>query len=104
MLLAVESTAKWTSAKIRSIRALMDSVIETLRTEQAKIYSRELVEIIFAQPYCRISNLVDAGIGNRHTSSRILKQLVDLGILDEVIAGREKLFINTKMMQALMTD
>ncbi len=104
MLLAVESTAKWTSDKIRSIRALMDTIITSLRTQLPKIYSRELVELIFAQPYCRIANLVEAGLGNRHTSSRILKQLVEQGVLQETVIGREKLFINHQMMRVLMTD
>lgn len=104
MLLAVESTAKWTSEKIRSIRSLMENTITTLRTDFPKVYSRELVELIYAQPYCRIVNLVDAGLGNRHTASKILKQLVDAGILQETSVGREKLFINIRMMQVLMTD
>ena len=104
MLLAVESTAKWTSEKIRSIRMLMDNTIELLRSDLPKIYSRELVEIIFSQPYCRISNLVDEGLGNRHTSSRILRQLVEKNILHEFPVGREKIFINSKMMQTLTKD
>lgn len=103
MLLAVEHTAIWTSNKIQAIRSLMDETIDELRSN-LKSYSRELVEIIFAQPYCRIANLIDAGIGNRHTSSRILRQLVELGILEEKAMGREKLFINKRMLNELLSD
>jgi len=62
------------------------------------------VDQIFNQPYCRIGNLVDAGIGHRETSSKYLKALCDIGVLQEVKAGREKLFVHSKLLQLLTTD
>lgn len=38
--------------------------------------TRELVDVIFEQPYCRIANLVDKGVGQRQAASRYLKQRV----------------------------
>ena len=104
MLLAVESTATWTLNKIHAIKLLMDNTIEQVRAQAPKIYSRELVELIFTQPYCRISNVVDAGLAARHTASKMLKELVDKQVLVEVAAGREKLFINPRLMRLLTTD
>ena len=35
----------------------------------------------------------------RQTASAYLKQLVDIGVLEEMSVGREKLFINTRLVQ-----
>ncbi len=101
MLEAVRETSLWTLAKIESMRNLVDSTVETVRQDLPKIYSRELVDEIFKQPYCRIDNLVQAGVAKRQAASRYLKLLVEIGILEERVSGREKLFLNTQLLQLL---
>jgi len=101
MLDAVRRTAQWTTSRIKAIQVLIDEMAAHMRQDAPGIYSRELAELIFVQPYCRISNLVDAGIAQRQTASVYLKQLVDIGLLKEVKVGREKLFINPSLLQAL---
>lgn len=101
MLNAVESTAKWTTERIQEIKKLMDETVDKLRSEMPNGYSRELVELIFTQPYCRISNVVEAGIAQRVTASKLLKELVSRKVLVEVSLGREKFFINPKLMRLL---
>ncbi|MEA3175829.1 MAG: hypothetical protein QOF42_3240, partial [Gammaproteobacteria bacterium] len=81
MLKATADTATWTLRKIEAIRELMSSTTETLRKKLPKIYSRELIEAIFVQPYTRIENLIDADIAKRQTASVYLKALVDQKIL-----------------------
>ena len=98
---AVQVTAVWTSAKIRAIRQLLENVAEKIRLDAPKIYSRELVELIFVQPYCRIGNLVDAGIAHRQSASVYLKHLCAIGVLEERRAGREKLFVNPALLRLL---
>jgi hypothetical protein len=66
-----------------------------------KIYTWELVEVLFKQPYCRIGNLVDAGVAKRQTASVYLKQLCDVGILKEVKSGRENIFVHPKYIELL---
>jgi Fic family protein len=104
MLEGVRSTAAWTADKISAIHKLMAHTTGHVRTKAPKIYSRELVELVFVQPYCRIQNLVDAGLGNRQTASVYLKALVDIGVLNEEKVGREKLFIHPKYMRLLTGD
>lgn len=101
MLDAVRRTAHWTTSRIKAIRILIDETAARMRQEAPGIYSRELAELIFVQPYCRITNVVDAGIAQRQTASVYLKQLADIGLLREVKIGREKLFINPSLLQAL---
>ena len=104
MLKAIEETAVWTLNKIEAIRLLSLHTIDHVRTAAPKVYSRELVELIFEQPYCRIQNLTEAGIVGRQAASRHLKQLVEIGVLNEVHFGREKLFIHPKLMNLLTRD
>lgn len=101
MLEAVENTSRWTTEKIAVVRALMAETVEYVREKLPKIYTYELIQALFAQPYCRIDNLVERGVAKRQTASSYLKQLVDIGVLEEMSAGREKLYINTRLLQEL---
>jgi Fic family protein len=104
MLRAVEETANWTTSKIMAIRELSDSTAAYVRDRLPKVYSRELVDVIFEQPYCRIANLVDKRIAQRQAAARYLKSLVDIGVLHERQVGKEKLFIHPRLMQLLADD
>jgi Fic family protein len=104
MLNAVANTSQWTCNKIKNIVGLMEETVDYVKTKQPKIYSRELVELLFVQPYCRISNVVDAGIVKRQTAAEYLQKFVSEGILKEIEIGREKIYINTRFMQILFKD
>lgn len=104
MLSAVEDTANWTAEKIEAIHRLAEHTGDYVRDHASKIYSYELINLIFALPYCRIPNLVEAGLAGRQAASRYLKQLVALGVLREQSAGREKLFIHPKFLALLTSD
>ena len=104
MLDAVAHTATWTNRKIRSIRDLMEHTAEHVRMGAPKIYSRELVELIFSQAYCRIGNVVEKGIAKRHAASTYLKTLSSLGVLEEEKLWRDKVFIHRKYMTLLGSD
>jgi len=104
MIAAVEETSRWTTNKISAILALSDHTAEFVRRSAPKIYSRELVDVIFEQPYCRIINIVNKGIAKRQASSRYLNELVDMGVLRKMSFGKEKLFIHPKLMRLLSND
>ena len=97
----VEETCTWTTDKIKSIRELMEHTAEFVQGRLPKTYTWELVELLFKQPYCRIANLVDAGIAKRQTASVYLKQLCDIGVLREVKSGRETIFVHPKYIELL---
>ena len=101
MLRAIGETARWTTGKITAIRELLEGTADRIRREAPKIYSRELTELIFVQPYCRIGNLVDAGIAQRQSASVYLKKLCDIGVLEERKTGRDKVFINPAFLRLL---
>lgn len=100
----VADTARWTTGRIEAIRTLMEETIAFAQARAPGIGSRELVELTFVQPYCRIRNLVEAGLAQRQTAAVYLKRLTELGLLVEVRAGREKLFINPRLMRLLTLE
>ncbi len=104
MLQAVELTSKWTTQKVRAIRAQMEHTAEHVRMAVPKIYSRELVDLMFTAPYCRIGDIVDAGIAKRQTASEYLKALATAGVLLEERAGRDKVFIHRAYIDLLSSD
>jgi Fic family protein len=104
MLKGVEETARWTVTKISAIRKLQTHTVEHVRKAAPKVYSHELVNLIFELPYCRIQNLTEKGIAGRQTASVYLKELVKIGVLEEKAVGREKLFIHPKLMRLLTRE
>lgn len=100
----VQETALWTIAKISAIKSLQEHTAEYVRNVLPKIYSRELVDLIFEQPYCRIANLVERDVAKRQTASEYLKALCDIGVLAEQSAGREKIFIHAKLLNLLTRE
>ena len=104
MLTAVEVTSNWTTQKIRAIRALMDVTNATVRERAPKTYSRDLIDLIFTQPYSRIANLVDRGIAKRQAASVYLKELARIGVLTEEKVGRDKIFLHRKYLDLLSSD
>jgi Fic family protein len=104
VLRGVAETAAWTCAKIAGIRRLSLATTEYMRLALPAVYSRELVEVVFEQPYCRIANVVERGIAERRAASRYLKALAGIGVLREVAVGREKLFLHPRLLDLLTHD
>lgn len=62
------------------------------------------MDVLFTQLYCRIHNLVDAGIAKRETAARYLRELVDIGMLQEQRMGKEKLFLHPAYLRLLSSS
>lgn len=101
LLRGLEETALWTIGRIWAIRDLMQATVERARAEAPKIYSKELIELIFRLPYCRISFLVEAGLAQRKTASEYLQELERIGILVSERRGREVLYKHPALVEVL---
>ena len=102
ILSGVEETAAWTTSRILAIRDLFDQTLARCRTGlPSKVYSKELVELIFTQPYCKIQFLVDVGIAQRQTASEYLHELEKLGILKGEKRGRETHYKHPALLKVL---
>lgn len=104
ILKGIGETARWTTSKIAAIRELQERCVSHVRQHIPKMYSRELVDAVFEFPYCRIGNLTERGIAKRQTASVYLKELVRIGVLEEKQAGKERLFINVRLMHLLTRE
>lgn len=94
MLDAIEQTSRDTIEKVNRIKSLLENTIDKVKKEAPKIYSKELVELLFHQPYTKIGFLVDAGIVGRQAAGRYLQQLQEIGVLSSKKSGKERLYIN----------
>lgn len=101
MLQAVKRTAIVTLDKVNSIYESYIETIEKVKTEAPSIYSRELIEIIYNQPYCKIAILEQKKIASRNTASKYLRKLEELGILASEVVGRETLYKNVLLVKIL---
>ncbi|WP_349611665.1 hypothetical protein [Halomonas sp. H10-9-1] len=82
----------------------MEDTTHHIQQQLPRVYSHELVQVILEQPYCRINNLVERDIAKRQTASSYLQQLCEIGVLKEIRAGREKLFVHPKLVRLMTED
>jgi len=102
MLDAIEETASFTRKRILHIRDLMAETMEVAKeTLPGRVYSKELIELLFCQPYTKGQFLVDAGIAKRQTAAEYLKELEKIGVLKAQKIGRETLYLNGKLYDLL---
>lgn len=102
MLGAVEETALFTRQRILAIRALMHDTMQTAKERlSSRIYSKELIELLFRQPYVKVQFLVDAGLAERKTASSYLRELEKIGILKSSKMGTSVLYLNTGLFELL---
>lgn len=101
ILNGIEQTAKETIVKIKRIRELLDKTIETVKEKASKIYSKELVETLFVNPYCKVEFITASINVERKAASRYLHQLEEIGILKSYKIGKENIFINVELIELL---
>jgi Fic family protein len=101
MLKAVENTSKDTITRITDIKNQLDSTIIKVQEKAPKLYRKELVELLFEQPYSKIEFVVNKLGVERKAASRYLKELEDIGIVESQKVGRETLYINKELIEIL---
>ncbi len=102
MLTGIEETASWTTDRIVTIRDLLEKTLQRCRNElPRRVYSKELIELIFTQPYCKIQFLTDAGIAKRQAASEYLRELEKIGVLKAEKQGREVVYRHPALLKEL---
>ena len=102
MLKAVEQTSKDTLKMISEIVRLMNRTVDICRKELPRsTYSKELIDLLFIQPYTKIEFLVNAGLAERRTASKYLKQLEEIGILESFRLWKETIYVNRRLYDLL---
>lgn len=104
MLRAVETTAQMTLQMLQRVHSEICRAAESARAGMQKGYSHELIDVVFSQPYTRIRHVEDVGVAKRNTASVYLRELERLGILKSFKYGRERLFLNSHLLNALTLE
>ena len=70
ILHGIEETANQTTIFIRKIKELLEYTTDEIKTERPSMHSKDLVETIFEQPYCRVASIAEKGLFERRTSMK----------------------------------
>jgi DNA-binding transcriptional ArsR family regulator len=100
-LTGIEVTSRYTLRKIGAIRRLQDDFIQRARVVSKGGADSEFQSILFEQPYCRISTVMERCDVSRPTATAWLNALAEHGLLQTVKVGRDRLFINREFLQLL---
>lgn len=101
MLDGVEQTSLETVELVNDIHILMNETKIKIKSELPKIYSKDLVEILFMHPYTKIEFLVK-GLGiTRQTASKYLNRLEEIGIVSNIQIQNSKFYINNRLFDRL---
>ena len=101
MLDMVEYTARKGRDRLEHVMALMQQTAEQIKEQLPRVYSKELLEVLFKLPYTKRKFLIDAGLGTPKTVGNYLASLEKSGFLKSVRVGKEKLYLNHKLMDIL---
>lgn len=79
------------------MKQLLEQSAKEMMDKLPKIYSRELVDLIFYESYTKIP-YIEAGLGvSRKTATKYLSNLEEEGFLTSEKIGRERIFLNTRL-------
>lgn len=101
MLDMIETTAKKDQQRILHFEKLMGTMGNEIQEKLPKVYSMDLVQTIFRLPYTKRQFLEKAGLGNLKTVGNYLKQLEEQDFLISEQVGKEKLYLNYKLLEIL---
>jgi len=87
--------------RLNDIINLMQKMSDEIKVKLPKVYSKDLVEILFKLPYSKRQFLIDTGFGTPKTVGNYLISLEENGFLKSTKIGKEKLYINYRLMEIL---
>lgn len=101
ILNGIEQTAKDTINQIQAINKLFTTIQGKIKKEAEKLYNKDLVELLFEHPYCKIDYVIERLGVSRITASKYLRGLEEIGILKSMRVWKEVLYINTNLFELL---
>ncbi|MHB1645188.1 MAG: Fic family protein [bacterium] len=98
---SVECTSKDILKMSKSIINLINKTDGILKYNLPKIYSKELINLIFSNVYIKINDLVENKIASRNIASKYLSELYRINILQKQKIGKENIYINTELFNLI---
>lgn len=103
-LKSVEVTATQTIDLITNINALMQDYKDRLRSELPKIYSQDLINNLFRNPYTKIEFLEKELKVSYLTSRKYLDVLTENRFLEKTKIGKSNYYMNNALIKVLMDE
>jgi Fic family protein len=101
MLDMIEETANKGLKRLNKITVAMEETATEIKKKLPKVYSKDLIEILFRLPYTKRQHLIDENIGNLKTVGNYLIALEENGFLKSEKVGKEKLYLNHQLLEIL---
>ena len=101
MLDMIEVTSIKGLERIRNITIAMERTADEIKNKLPKIYSKDLIEILFRLPYTKRQHLINENLGNAKTVGNYLQKLEEHGFLKSIKVGKEKLYLNDQLLNVL---
>ena len=99
---AVAETSKNTVQKINDISIAIHKYKITLREKTPKIYSQDLLNNLFRNPYTKIEYLMNDLKISRNTAIRYLEQLEKIDLITKKKVGRDNFYVNNSLLNILI--
>ena len=101
ILNAIEIQAKETAKTITDIKNMREEFKESIKTKQPKIYSADLVDYLFANPFYSQQGLSKAIGKERKTSAKYLNSLLEEKLIETFKFKREKIYFCPRLLKLL---
>jgi Fic family protein len=101
MLDMIKETSTNGLERLTKITVTMEKTAEEIKKKLPKVYSKDLIEILFRLPYTKRQHLIDENIGNPKTVGNYLIALEKNGFLKSAKVGKEKLCLNQQLLRIL---
>ena len=101
MLEAILTTASSTRDRIGGTRTLKEQEGSRIADKAPRIYSLDLVEVVFSQPYYQIRFVQDVCRVTRQTASKHLQESDGIGLLTRRRVRRESYYVNVPFLELL---
>ncbi|MCX7611614.1 MAG: Fic family protein [Ignavibacterium sp.] len=99
----IEITSKVTTDLIEKIHKSLIHTSEIVRKKSQKRIPKEVIELIYEQPYSKTEFIVNKEIAKRKAAERYLKELVRMNILGAEKVGKEVIYKNIDLCKILTT-
>ena len=101
ILEGVEQTAEETLLLVKRINHVVEKTAEDIKNSIPKVYSRELVDLLFYEFYTKIA-CIEKGLDvSRKTASGYLSSLEETGFLVSHKIGKERVYLNVRLFEVV---
>ncbi|WP_395052206.1 Fic family protein [Flavobacterium sp.] len=103
-LKSIEVTAKQTINLITEINDLMYNYKIDIQNQLPKIYSQDLINNLFRNPYTKIEFLEKELRINKRTAQNYLDKIAEFGFVEKIKVGKSNYYINSRLIKILMNE